>query len=65
MNDLSRGAAGKVIAFTDGDDAGKRCGVSVFEQVAEKRSVRWARLADGRQPTDLGEAELFQVLSDR
>jgi DNA primase len=44
---------GRVLILTDGDDAGRRCAVSIFDAVAPSRCVRWVRLAEGQQPTDL------------
>jgi hypothetical protein len=36
----------------DGDDAGERCATSIFAEVASRRRVRWAKLHEGKQPTD-------------
>jgi len=55
---------GQVLVFPDGDDAGKRCAMSVFEQVGPHRPVQWVKLSDGRQPTDCQGDELFRLLSD-
>jgi DNA primase len=44
---------GLVMILTDGDEAGERCAVSVFKEVASRRAIRWAKLRDGMQPTDL------------
>lgn len=44
---------GHVWAIPDGDHAGERLGASLLRQIAQHRFVRWLKLADGRQPTDL------------
>lgn len=53
---------GQIVIFTDGDEAGGRCAVSAFSEIASHRLVRWARLSDGRQPTDCSAMELRQLL---
>lgn len=53
---------GRVLVFPDGDDAGKRCGLSVFESVGTERSVRWLKLPEGKQPTGVSAMELDQLL---
>lgn len=53
---------GHVWVMGDGDKAGVRFSQSVLEQVSPRRFVRWAKLADGRQPTDLSKDELKGVL---
>jgi DNA primase len=55
---------GRVVVMPDGDDAGKRCAVSVFEQVGAQRDVRWVKLPEGKQPTDYSDTDLFQLLGD-
>jgi DNA primase len=54
---------GLVTILTDGDEAGERCAVSIFVEVASRRRVRWAKLQDGKQPTDCSKEELEAMLS--
>ncbi|MBI5764256.1 MAG: toprim domain-containing protein [Planctomycetes bacterium] len=54
--------AGRVWIFSDGDDAGERCAVSVLTAVAPHRLVRWTKLSAGRQPTDCQPGELAELL---
>jgi DNA primase len=49
---------GRVWLVPDGDAAGLRYSQSVLSQVAPHRFIRWVKLADGQQPTDLALAEL-------
>jgi DNA primase len=49
---------GFVWIFTDGDDAGIRCGEDLVLKIAPFRFTRWLRLSNGRQPTDCDKAEL-------
>jgi DNA primase len=53
---------GLVTILTDGDEAGERCAVSVFTEVAPYRRVRWAKLETGKQPTDFTAEELRTML---
>lgn len=53
---------GRVWILSDGDEAGERCAVNVFQYVAHQRSVRWLKLENGRQPTDCGREELRTIL---
>jgi DNA primase len=53
---------GRVWIFSDGDGPGEKCAASVFHLVAPHRSVRWARLTEGRQPTDCPKEELTKTL---
>jgi DNA primase len=53
---------GSVWVFTDGDDAGRRCALSVFLQVGAYRAVRYAPLAEGKQPTDCNADALSALL---
>lgn len=55
-------ANGRVWIISDGDEAGERCAVNVFQLVAQHRSVRWAKLGEGRQPTDCPQKELKGLL---
>jgi DNA primase len=52
---------GRVLILTDGDAAGKRCAQDIFVRVAPHCLVRWVRLEEGKQPTDIPFPEL-QVL---
>jgi len=49
---------GVVTILTDGDDAGIRCAVSIFTEVAPRRPVKWTKLPSGTQPTDCSKTEL-------
>jgi DNA primase len=54
---------GLVTILTDGDDAGEGCAISIFMETASRRRVRWAKLHDGKQPTDLRKQELEYLVS--
>lgn len=49
---------GRVWAMPDGDKAGLKFAESVLTKVAPHRFVRWVKLAQGRQPTDMSAEEL-------
>src|SRR5690606_7246564 len=49
---------GRVWFLSDGDEAGERHAHTLFERVSPHRFVRWVRLSDGRQPTDLSGEQL-------
>jgi DNA primase len=49
---------GRVWVMPDGNEAGDSCAMSVIEQVAPYRFIRWVRLGKDRQPTDLPADEL-------
>lgn len=53
---------GPVVVTPDGNEADRRCAVSVFEAVGTECAVRWERLDDDRQPTDCTDEELFSLL---
>lgn len=53
---------GRVSVLPDGDDAGKRCAESVFVGVGDSRWVRWLRLPQGSQPTDIQPEVLRQMV---
>jgi len=53
---------GRVIILTDGDDAGIKCAVSIFTEVAPGKLVKWAKLPAGKQPTDCSKEELTALL---
>lgn len=44
---------GLVQILSDGDEADQRCAECIFGNVASSRAVRWLRLEEGKQPTDL------------
>lgn len=44
---------GHVWAIPDGDRAGEKFGASLLSQIAQHRFIRWLKLGDGKQPTDL------------
>jgi DNA primase len=54
---------GRVWILGDGDEAGERHAISVMRQVAQHRFVRWIRMADSKQPTDLSKEELKHCFS--
>lgn len=43
---------GRLWLIPDGDESGKRCAASVFEQVGTQRFIQWLKLDEGKQPTD-------------
>jgi len=45
--------SGRVWLMADGDKAGERLAHAAIPQLAQHRFVRWLRLGEGRQPTDL------------
>ena len=49
---------GTVWMFTDGDKAGERHAQTLLMLISPHRAVRWLKLADGKQPTDLSKEEL-------
>lgn len=55
--------AARITILPDGDEAGKRFCLSVFEAVAGKRWVRWVPLEPNRQPTNLRSEVLKQLLA--
>lgn len=50
--------AGRVWLMPDGDAAGERFGQTFLPKVSPQRFVRWVKLKDNGQPTDLPAAEL-------
>ena len=46
-------ARGRIWILPDGDDAGRRFAQSVLLQVSPHRFVRWIKIEEGSQPTDL------------
>jgi len=49
---------GRVWLMPDGNEAGERCAQSLLLQVSPHRLVRWVKLTDGKQPTDLSTEQL-------
>jgi DNA primase len=49
---------GRVWMMPDGNEAGERCALAIFRQVSPQRFVRWGKLTDDKQPTDLSAAQL-------
>lgn len=49
---------GTVWIMPDGDKAGERHAQTLLTLISPHRAVRWMKLADGKQPTDLTAAEL-------
>jgi DNA primase len=49
---------GRVWMMPDGNEAGERCALTIFRQVSPHRFVRWVKLANGKQPTDLSREQL-------
>jgi DNA primase len=49
---------GKVWIMSDGDKAGERHAQVLLTLISPHRAVRWLKLADGRQPTDLSWEQL-------
>jgi hypothetical protein len=54
---------GTIWLMPDGNEAGVLCAHSVFEEVAPHRCVRWLRLGENEQPTDLSPDELMELLN--
>lgn len=48
---------GHVWVIPDGDKAGERYAQSILAQISPHRFVRWVKLDDGQQPTDLSKDE--------
>jgi DNA primase len=53
---------GRIWLFPDGDPAGERMAESALKLLAPHRFVRWVKLAEGRQPTDMSPEELHTLL---
>jgi hypothetical protein len=49
---------GRVWALTDGDPAGERHAHSILTKVSPYRFVRWVKMADAKQPTELSAEQL-------
>jgi len=50
--------SGRVWLMPDGDKAGTRLAETFLPQIAPHRFVRWVKLGEGQQPTDLERADL-------
>lgn len=55
--------SGRVWILSDGDPAGDRFAKAALAGVARNRFVRWVRLGEGKQPTDLSDEELKHCLT--
>jgi DNA primase len=53
---------GSIWLFPDGDTAGERMAEETLVMLAPHRFVRWARLDEEQQPTDVRHAELHKLL---
>jgi DNA primase len=53
---------GKVWLLPDGNEAGRQCALSAFEQIAPYRFVRWIQLSEDKQPTDFVPDELAALV---
>lgn len=53
---------GRITLLTDGDDAGVKCSLSLFEHIEHPHYIRWVRLSGGNQPTDFPPTELTVLL---
>jgi DNA primase len=49
---------GRAWILSDGDPAGERHAYSVLSHISQHRFVRWLKLDEGKQPTDLSSQEL-------
>ena len=53
---------GSIWLFPDGDKAGERMAEETLVMLAPHRFVRWVKLEEGQQPTDVGKEELYATL---
>ncbi|MGH6636029.1 MAG: hypothetical protein ACRED0_07800 [Gammaproteobacteria bacterium] len=53
---------GRAWVLADGDPAGERMAESALKLIAPHRFVRWAKLLEGRQPTDISAGEINKLL---
>ena len=53
---------GRIWLFPDGDPAGERLAESALKLISPHRFVRWVKLAEGKQPTDVSPEELHTLL---
>ena len=50
--------SGTVWVMTDGNSAGERCALSLLRQISPYRLMRWVKLTEDKQPTDLSREQL-------
>jgi DNA primase len=48
---------GRIWIVPDGDKAGERQGQTLLACISPHRFVRWVKMAEGKQPTDLSEEQ--------
>ena len=53
---------GRVWILPDGDKAGERMAESALKLISPHRFVRWVKLEEGKQPTDMSRDELHKLL---
>ena len=53
---------GSIWLLPDGDKAGERMAEETLVMLAPYRFVRWVKIEDGKQPTDMALGELHQIL---
>jgi DNA primase len=53
---------GSIWLFPDGDNAGERMAEETLPLLAPHRFVRWVKLEEGQQPTDVSKEELYAQL---
>jgi DNA primase len=53
---------GRIWLFPDGDKAGLSLAESALKLISPQRFVRWVKLEDGKQPTDMSAEGLNTVL---
>jgi DNA primase len=56
---------GRIWLMPDGTDTGRRCTETALLALSQLRPVRWVKLTDDRQPTDLSAEELSDRLGSR
>jgi DNA primase len=54
---------GSIWLFPDGDKAGERMAEETLAMLAPYRFVRWVKLDEGQQPTDVGDDKLRVLLT--
>ena len=54
---------GRVWLMPDGNDAGRLCALSAFEQIAPHRFVRWIQLSKDEQPTDISTQDICAIFA--
>ena len=59
---LTRFAPSFTVVFADGDAAGARMAECTLAQLAPALWIRWERLIDNQQPSDVSAAELQKKL---